>query len=171
MADRTIDNYSDEIPVLPEILEKVLLFALDEGKNKLDEGRDLVPFTSLVIKENLFLESHPGDNPEQCFAFAKHTVEGARGAEAYALCYDGYIETDDGVKDAVIAEGGIPGASSGYAIAYLYTVKEGEAPVFETEPAYVGEAPNFMENLKEASEYSDDLIDEKYLDEEEIEEN
>ena len=27
------------------------------------------------------------------------------GAAAYALCYDGYIEIDDGVKDALIAEG------------------------------------------------------------------
>ena len=39
-----------------------------------------------------------------------------------AFCYDGYIETDDGVKDALIAEGGVPGADEGYAIAYLYEV-------------------------------------------------
>ena len=97
-------------------------------------------------------------------------MRGARGAEAYALCYDGYIETDDGVMDALIAEGGIPGEEAGYAVGYLYTMEEGENPVFEEEPAYVGEAPNFMENLKAASEYSEDEIEERYLEEDVAEE-
>ena len=44
-------------------------------------------------------------------------------------------------------------------------MEEGEKPVFEEEPAYVGEAPNFMENLKAASEYSEDEIEERYLEE------
>ena len=108
MADREVENSSEEVPEIPEVLEKVLLFALDEAKNKMSQGADVIPFTTLVVKDNLFIESHPGDSAEECFNFAKHTVHGARGAEAYALCYDGYIETDDGVMDALIAEGGIP---------------------------------------------------------------
>lgn len=170
MADREVNNASEEVPELPEILEKVLLFALDEAKGKMEQGEDVIPFTTLVVKENLFIESHPGESAEECFNFAKHTVEGARGAEAYALCYDGYIETDDGVKDALIAEGGVPGDETGYAVSYLYSMEEGAEPEFEEEPAYVGEAPNFMSELKDATEYSDAEIEEKYLDDEEPEE-
>ena len=170
MADREVENSSEEVPEIPEVLEKVLLFALDEAKNKMSQGADVIPFTTLVVKDNLFIESHPGDSAEECFNFAKHTVRGARGAEAYALCYDGYIETDDGVMDALIAEGGIPGEEAGYAVGYLYTMEEGENPAFEEEPAYVGEAPNFMENLKTASEYSEDEIEERYLEEDVAEE-
>lgn len=170
MADREVENSSEEVPEIPEVLEKVLLFALDEAKNKMSQGADVIPFTTLVVKDNLFIESHPGDSAEECFNFAKHTVHGARGAEAYALCYDGYIETDDGVMDALIAEGGIPGDEVGYAVGYLYTMEEGEKPVFEEEPAYVGAAPNFMENLKAASEYSEDEIEERYLEEDVAEE-
>lgn len=167
MADRTVETTAEEVPEIPEILEKVLLFALDEAKEKMEQGSDVVPFTALVVKENLFIESHPGDSAEECFGYARHTVEGARGAEAYALCYDGYVEIDDGTKDALIAEGGVPGEDEGYAVGYLYSVNdEGEA-TFEEEPAYIGEAPNFMSGLKEADQYDEDEIDEKYLDDEE----
>ncbi len=171
MADRVVESDDIEVPEIPETLEKVLLFALDEAKQKMLQGADVIPFTALVIKENLFIESHPGDNPEECFAAAKHTVQGARGAEAYALCYDGYIDTDEGDMDAIIAEGGIPSEEAGYAICYLYEVNEEGKAEFEEEPAYVGEAPNFMSALKDSAEYTDDEIDEKYLDDEELSED
>ncbi|MEG2932266.1 MAG: hypothetical protein RR842_01690 [Gordonibacter sp.] len=166
MADRTVESADIEVPEIPEILEKVLLFALDEAKEKMMQGADVVPFTALVVKDNLFIENHPGESAEECFGFARHTVEHARGAEAYALCYDGYIEVDDETKDALIAEGGIPGEDEGVAIGYLYTMNDAGEPTFEAEPAYIGEAPNFMGDLKEASEYDDEEIEEKYLDDE-----
>ncbi|MCI8469817.1 MAG: hypothetical protein HFJ75_10140 [Eggerthellaceae bacterium] len=162
MADREIENDSQDVPEIPEILEKVLLFSLDEAKEKMTQGADVIPFTALVVKDNLFIESHPGETAEECFNFAEHTVKGARGADAYALCYDGYIDTDDGQKDALIAEGGVPGEGDGYAVGFLYTVEDDE-PVFEEEPVFIGEAPNFMSNLKDASEYGEEDIDEKYL--------
>ncbi|MDE8701547.1 hypothetical protein PZH32_01050 [Adlercreutzia equolifaciens] len=164
MADRTVENDSQEVPEIPEELERVLVFSLDEAKEKINNGEDLIPFTSLIVKDNLFIESHPGDSAEECFAAAEANVRGARGAGAYAFCYDGYIETDDGVKDAIIAEGGEPGADTGYAVAYLYTVDEEGAYTFESEAAYIGEAPNFMEQLKEPVDYADEDIEEKYLD-------
>lgn len=161
MADRTVENASTEVPEMPDILEKVLLFALNEAKDKAEKGEDVIPFTALVVKEDLFLESHPGESAEECFAFARHTVQGARGADAYALCYDGYIETDDGVKDALIAEGGVPGADEGHAIGFLY-VEGDEGLVFEQEAVYVGSAPNFMVALRAVGDYADDEIDERY---------
>lgn len=168
MADRVIENESEEVPEIPEILEKVALFVLGESKEKMLQGAEVVPFTALVVKDNLFMETHPGDSTEECFALARHTVQGARGAAAYAFGYDGYIETDDGTKDALIAEGGIPGEERGIAIAYLYTVDDEGKPVFEEEAAYVGEAPNFMESLKESEYYDDDDIDGRYLEEDEV---
>lgn len=165
MADRVVENTETEVPEIPETLEKVLLFALDEAKEKMTQGADVIPFTTLVIKDNLFIESHPGESAEECFAFARHTVEGARGAEAYAFCYDGYVETDAGTQDAMIAEGGIPGEEEGFAIGYLYTL-DGDEATFENDPAFIGAAPNYMADLKDAEQYGDEEIDEKYLDEE-----
>ena len=153
VADRNIENASTEVPEIPDELERVLVFALDEAKEKIEGGEDVIPFTTLVVKDNLFIESHPGDSAEECFEAAEKNVRGARGADCYAFCYDGYIETDDGVKDALIAEGGVPGADEGYAIAYLYEVDDEGAYTFESEAAYIGEA-----------------IDERYRDEDDAEE-
>lgn len=169
MAERVVEDAVDEVPEIPEILEKVLLFALDEAKEKMGQGADVVPFTALVVKDNLFIESHPGDSADECFELAKHTVEGARGADAYAFCYDGYVDTDDGVKDVLIAEGGIPGEEGGFAVGYLYELDAEEKPTFEEEPAYIGEAPNFMAALKNGADYGDDEIDERYLEEDAVE--
>ncbi len=44
MADRTVENSSEEVPEIPEMLENVLLFALDEAKEKMEEGAE--PFRS-----------------------------------------------------------------------------------------------------------------------------
>lgn len=165
MADRMVESADVEVPEIPETLEKVLLFSLEEAKEKLAQGSEVIPFTALVVKENLFLENHPGESAEECFNFARHTVEHARGAAAYALCYDGYIEVDDGVKDALIAEGGIPGEDDGYAVGYLYETSEDGEVKFEEEPAYIGEAPNFMIALQDADSYTDEDIEEKYLEE------
>lgn len=169
MADRTVENSSADVPEIPELLEQVILYALDEGKEKLSQGAELVPFTALVVKENLFIETHPGESADACFAAAEHTVRGARGAGAYALCYDGYVETDDGSKDAVIAEGGVPGEQEGFAVGYLYTADDEGNLTFEEEPAYIGEAPNFMAALKESDQYDEEEIDVKYLEEDEAE--
>lgn len=170
MADRVVESSDVQVPEIPEILEKVLLFSLEEAKEKMLQGEDVIPYTALVVKDNLFIENHPGETAEECFNFARHTVQNARGADAYALCYDGYVEIDDGTKDALIAEGGVPGEDEGYAVGYLYSVNdEGEA-TFEEEPAYIGEAPNYMADLKDASEYDEEDIDGKYLDEDEFEE-
>lgn len=169
MTERIVESSVDEVPEIPEILEKVLLFSLDRAKGKMEEGEDVVPFTSLAVKETLFMESHPGDDEQACFNLARHTVQNARGAEAYSFCYDGYVDLDTGMQDALIAEGGVPGADKGFAVGQLYTVDEDGTVSFESEPVYIGPAPNFMIALKPAGEYDDEEIDEKYLDDEEVE--
>jgi len=169
MADRVVESEVNEIPEIDETLESVLLYALKEAKGKLEAGEDVVPFTALAVGESLFLESHPGDTVDECFAAARHTVQNVRGADAYAFCYDGYADTDAGMKDVLIAEGGVPGEPSGYAIGYLYTASddEQEAPKVESEPVYIGPAPNFMglTNFVEPDE-DEDAFDEESASEE-----
>ncbi len=144
MADRIVDaEHNTPTEDIEDVLKAVIKAVLDEAADKMDAGEDVIPFTGLAIKENLFIETHPGDNAEECFLSARKEVQGARGATAYAFCYDGYIDTEAGMRDALIAEGGLPGKEEGYAFAYLYD-DEG----IEREVVYVGPAPNFMEGLK-----------------------
>ncbi len=117
--DRTVDSTQD-VPEIPDMLERVLIHAIEEAKTHMLNGEELVPFTCLVVKDKLFIESHPAETAEDCFALARQTVGGARGAVCYAFCYDGYIDSDSGMLDCIIAEGGMPGGADGFAAGCIY---------------------------------------------------
>ncbi len=144
MVDRVVDPEND-IPVddVDDTLKTVIVAVLNEAADKMEAGEEVVPFTGLAVKENLFIETHPGDDTEKIFLAARKEVQGARGATAYAFCYDGYLDTEDGKVDALIAEGGLPGEEQGFAFGYLYN-EDG----VDREVVYIGPAPNFMEGLK-----------------------
>ncbi|ACU94846.1 hypothetical protein Ccur_11570 [Cryptobacterium curtum DSM 15641] len=154
MVDRVVEGDLNDIPDIDERLQAVLLTALKEAKQKLEAGEEVVPFTALAVKDNLFLETHPGDSSEEYYAAARHTVQHVRGADAYAFCYDGYVETDEGTEDVLIAEGGLSGEDEGVAIGFFYQMPEDEAgiPVVNDEPIYIGPAPNFMAFLVDSNE-------------------
>lgn len=144
MADRMIDPSNNEPQgEITDELKAVVQAVLNEAVAKMEAGEEIVPFTGLAVKENLFIETHPGDDAETCFTLARREVEGARGATAYAFCYDGYLDTEQGMKDAIIAEGGLPGASEAYAFGYIY-----DDNGIDKNIVYIGPAPNFMEGLK-----------------------
>lgn len=145
MADRVIDVPNENnVPNMPDELNHVLVYALNAGRDLLNDGKMLVPFTVLLVGDTPFTHQHAGGNAQECYAMAKHEVEGAKGAKSYAFCYDGYLDSSEGMKDAIIAEGGVPGADTGYAIGYLYTVGEDGKPKVSTTASFIGKAPNFM---------------------------
>ena len=152
MADRVTETKLDEAPEIPEVLERVLVYCLDEARRTLEAGHDVIPFTALAVTDKLFMERHASDTVEGCYATAQHEVERARGASAYGFCYDGYIELDDRTVDALIAEGGIPGDPVGYAIGHVYRIEADGSYTFEDVPTFVGDAPNFMEHTNDLDE-------------------
>lgn len=129
-------------------LDKIVLYALDEAVEKLEQGGDLEPFTVILHGDNLHVETHPGDDVLACFATAAAAVERmAHVAEAYVFAYDGYISTDEGTKDAIIAERGRPGKEVAQAYALLYTIdEEGDGSISFEEGIYdLGEAPSMLQ--------------------------
>ena len=155
MPERITDTPIDaEVPEIPEILHQVLSWCIDDARQRMEAGEELVPFTALVAGDTLFTEEHAADDPEECYELARQTVEHASGAAAYVFCYDGYINLDPEMLDAIVAEGGVPGAEAGFAIGLVYTLDEDGAPEFADDPVYLGEAPNFMVDLDPA-----DIVD------------
>ena len=142
MADRDVESDELGVPPIDETLEILLLQAIEEAQDRMEAGAEVVPFTSLLNGETVTEDTHTGTT-EECFESARKTVEAAKGAQAYTLCYDGYIDTDDGRKDAIIAEGGTAGGGKGVAVCLIY--EEGEDMLtFEDEVVYLAEAPNFL---------------------------
>ena len=92
--------------------------AFDEAEQKLTQGGTLDPFTVLVTDEGYELDDHPGETPEECFASAGKLVKES-GASAYAFCYDGYVELDDGTeRNALICEAADAGDAQVFAAFY-----------------------------------------------------
>lgn len=148
MADREIDQAAmPEVPNMPNELNHVLVYALNYGRDLVNDGKMIIPFTVLLIGGKPFVRHHEGASTTECYKMAQHEVEGARGAQAYALCYDGYLDTPDGPMDCIIAEGGVPGADTGYAIGYLYSLGDDRKPKIATTASFIGKAPNFMKDL------------------------
>ncbi len=144
MAEREIDSNIKEVPEIPEILASLLSYVVEEARGKFDEQGGFDPFTAIAVADKLFFESVEGETDEEMTAFAKHTVEHVRGADAYAFCYDGYLTTDDGERDVIIAEGGVPGAIQGETVGLLYEQKADGTVSYNEQLIYLGKAPNFM---------------------------
>lgn len=127
-----------------DALEKVVLYAFDEASQKLEQCGIVEPFTILIEGENLYVESHPGDDVAECFDSARKTVfEMTNMIDAYVFCYDGYIELDEGPADALITESAKKNAEVGEAVALIYTERDGIV-TFRDSLVSLGEAPTLF---------------------------
>ena len=151
MSENAVENDTNEVPEIDEELESLLIQVLEEAQSKMSEGEQVPPFTSAIMGDKLFQESHEGTTDE-CFASARDTVMNTAGARAYAFCYDGYIDTDDGEKDAIIAEGGIAGDAQAIAVGLMYELdSKGSITHFDDEVVYIAETDNFLANAQSAA--------------------
>jgi hypothetical protein len=147
----TENQSSPENPRIPRMVEQVAISALDEAEKRFDLEIGLTPFTMLIVKDTGFIEEHPASEPEESYNLARHTVQNARGAYGYAFCYDGYVDTDEGRKDALICECGLPSDLHSFAIASTYT-KSADAIEFSDTPQFIGLSENFMIGVKPPEE-------------------
>lgn len=172
MADRVIDPQQTEAPEMDELLQRLLQYLVREARDRMEADQEFAPFVGVAVKDALVLEEIVGEEPDDVYRMAKHTVEGTRGAQAYGLCYDGYIDTDEGQRDAIIAEGGMAGQPEGYAICLLYNVgEEDEELEFIPPISYVGMAPNFMAfltNDEPVASYDDEDLEANAIEDEEV---
>lgn len=166
MSERNETDMQEETLELDEILEKITFYCLEEAKAKLDAGDECAPFTVVVDGDQMFVESHPGDDVETCRANALHTVRSSSTfASHYAFCYDGFLMTDDGQVDALIVECAEAGMEKAYVIALLYE-ERGEDVVYEQQPVYVDNAESFFDI--EAVKASRERAQREAMDEEEL---
>lgn len=153
MQDRDIKIDNVELADVPEDLLNNIVYALEEGGKILEtatHGQSFAPFTAIVVGEEVFLESFDSEDADVAFKKAQKKVKKKKGAISYAFCYDGFVETEEGERDAVIAEGAKPDSECGFAIAMPYEMKgnaeKGKAKFeFNDGKIFLGEAPNFFQ--------------------------
>lgn len=127
-----------------EIVSRAILYAFDQGREMLEQGGSFEPFTIIVSGEELFIEEHPGETEEESYESARHTVfQMEKLCDAYAFCYDGYVDLDDGASDAIIVEVARKGDEIAEAIVRLYH-RHDEQLHFDEELYQVGEADSLF---------------------------
>ena len=131
---------------MDEILEKILFYALDEAKQKIEAGEEMPPFTVIVEGDNMFVENYPEEtDPDACRANAKANVKSASSfASHYVFCFDGFLDTDQGQIDAVIVECASNDMENAYVIGLLYHYHDEEVH-FEAQPAYIDDTETFFD--------------------------
>ncbi|MDR0500175.1 MAG: hypothetical protein LBG97_02865 [Coriobacteriales bacterium] len=148
-------------------MDKLVLYVLDEARKKLEKNGGFEPFTVIVRKDDLYEENHPGDDPVTCFNSALLAVKTMSSmADAYLFCYDGFVNLEDGVCDAIIVERASKQDELAQSFALMYDVEEesDEGSISYDEQIYLlGEAPSLffaeeftteqLEDLDEAHEH------------------
>ena len=138
---------------LSEDLQKVVFYALDEACKKLEVGEDMMPFTLVIAGDDVFLDTHMGDDAEECFESAKSSVNMvAHLASSYVFCYDGFIETDEGDSDMIIVEVGEKGSEEGFAYGLMYRIEEESAVIeFDEGLLSLGETASLFDPIAVAA--------------------
>ncbi|MDR1713236.1 MAG: hypothetical protein LBR39_03675 [Coriobacteriales bacterium] len=130
-----------------KITDRVVFYAFDQAAEMLQEAGGFEPFTIILKGEDLFIEEHPGESVEECYDLARKEVFKMQLiAEAYAFCYDGFVELEDGPSDAIIVERASKGDAQAEVLVVLYH-QHGDHYHFdetfysmgETEPLFIAE--------------------------------
>lgn len=165
-----------QVVELNEDLEKVILYALNEAEEKLSAEEGLVPFTVVISGENLTIEEHGGENPEEWRASARQALVGdPASVDGYVFVYDGYVELEDaenGSQDAIILEFAEPDDEAATVLCRLYSQTGEGAFEVEEEIAVVGENDSLYPldyhpvaaNLDENAEDRLDAVDDEKVD-------
>ena len=134
----------EETVEITDRLAGIAQFAFDEAIEQLDSGEELDLFVVIIKGEDLYVESFAEGEVDEVYNYAR--AELARESaeiDAYALCYDGYLETDEGEVDAIIVEAAEKGDDEGHALGLVYRVDDA-AIEFEEAPVYLDTVPSIL---------------------------
>jgi len=151
-----LHSESDEL----DAMDKIVHFALEEAMKKLEQNGEVVPFTVVLHGDNLQIMNHPGEDAVECFNAATTAVRHmAHVMDAYVFAYEGYVNTDSGTRDALIAERGRPDSETAEAFAILYTLdEEGDGLLtFEEGLFDIGSASSLLHGARVTSDDLDEL--------------
>jgi len=130
-----------------EILARTILYALDEGAERLRQCGSFDPFTILIRGEELYIEDHPGNDEEGSYSSANRVVLlMEKLGDAYVFCYDGLVDLESGQSDALIVEYANRDDVLAQINIRLYRIVDGEY-IFEESLYQAGETESFFSGM------------------------
>ena len=161
MADFEVDAQYSKDPEIDETLNALIEMAFGLAQEDLEKGEVLSPFTLTLFGENVSQDFFTGETPDEFRVAAElHVVRQANIADGYAFCYDGYLETNQGVMDAIIVEAAMKEDLAGVVYGLLYEEHDDKL-VFEEKPRFIDVISSFLAEIEpEEDEAEDDETDE-----------
>lgn len=144
---------------IPDNLEQILLFAIQEAKARFEEDAECSPFVASLVQDIVYFDSITGETPDEIYQKANDLITTLDGITGYAFCYDGWMDNEQ--TDAIIAEGGLPGNEEGVAIGCPYSKTNQGALEFLDEVLYLGTCPNYAQTLHAPDALVDSLSNDK----------
>lgn len=154
MSDDIYQTDEQETLEMDEVQEQVIMYCIEEAKEKLIATGTFEPFTVVVAGEDMTIETHPGDDPEAIQKAAKSAVSSASSfATHYCFCFDGFLDTDQGEIDAIIVQTAQRDMEKAYVIAGLYRIDEsGDGSIeFEDGLTYVDDVETWLDRTAVAA--------------------
>lgn len=119
--------------------QQAVNFAFNEAQQRLSSVGQFDPYTVTVVDGGVEVNDHPADSPEAVRESVKMLIAQDM-PEAYVLCYDGDVETDDGTLDCIVCEVADRGNEDAHILVLLYT-KDPAGFTFEADFVYAGPSP------------------------------
>ena len=119
--------------------QQALNFAFNEAQQRLTTVGQFDPYTVTVVDGGVEVNDHPAASPEAVRESVKMLLAQDM-PEAYVLCYDGDVDTDEGTLDCIVCEVCDRGNDDAFILVLLYT-KDVQGYTFEADYAYAGPAP------------------------------
>lgn len=105
---------------LTDSLWTALNHAFEDAQACLTRGGGMMPFTVICTSDGFEVADHPGEDVEETYNSVK-TLLARELPEAYVFSYDGYLDLDEGRRDAVICEVARRGDAAASMLALPYT--------------------------------------------------
>lgn len=122
-----------------ENVRKAMDYAFDEAQQRLSSMKQSFdPFTVTVVDTGLEVNDVSSVESSAAVRESVKMLLAQDMPEGYALCYDGWVDTDDGHLDAVIVEVCERGGDA-LMLVLIYTIDDGDY-IFEADYGFAGPA-------------------------------
>ena len=127
-----------------KVLDRSILYAFEQGSEKLCQSQGFNPFLVLIKGEELFIEEQPAESEADSYASARRTIfQMDKICASYIFCYDGYVTLEDGDSDALVVEYASREDEAAQVIVRLYHEHDGHYH-FDDGLYAVGDAPSLF---------------------------
>lgn len=117
-------------------MRRAIDYAFAQARVGMEADGGISPFSVVCSGDGYVVTEHAGTTTDAVYDSVTKRLE-ELDPDSYALAYDGFVETDQRTRDAILVEAAKRGDDSAYLLALPYT-RAGDSVVFDDSYVFVG---------------------------------